>query len=88
MKYLILAITTICACFGAFLLTMAGLDYIDPEIGHGLHPLIAFPLATILISTIGVLIALLTSIEDDPDDYDEQLKATRALAKDGIYIRQ
>lgn len=88
MRYLVLAATTVAACFGAFILTIMGLDYIDPDIGHGLHPLIAFPLATILLSSIGVLIFLLISIDNEPPSYDEQLEATRALAKDGIYLQR
>ena len=85
MKYLVLALTTIAACVGAFLLTTMGLDYINPDIARGLHPLIAFPLATLLLSSIGVLVMASMSIEDDPFD-NEQEAAVIALSKDGIHL--
>ena len=64
MRYLILALTAVLATAGAVLCASMGMDYI--EIGHGLHPAIAFPAATLLICTIAVMIALYTSIDNEP----------------------
>lgn len=77
MKYLVLALTAGLATIGAVLLTMLGMDYIDPEIGHGLHPAIAFPLATLLICAVLTLVVIFTSIEDDPDDKADDLMVKR-----------
>ena len=73
MRYLTLALTASIATVGAILLTFMGLDYMNPEIGVGLHPGIAFPLATLLICTVVVLAVLYASIGDEPtlDDQDD-----------------
>lgn len=68
MRYITLALVTAMATIGAILLSMLGMDYIDPDIGYGLHPAIAFPLATMLVCLVGVLILLITSSEDEPED--------------------
>ena len=73
MPYLTLALTTAFATVGAILLTIMGLDYMNPDIGVGLHPGIAFPLATLLICTVGVLVVLLTSIGDAPTEEEPDL---------------
>lgn len=88
MKYLILALTSGLATIGAALLTMLGMDYLDPNIGQGLHPGIAFPLATLMICAVIALALMLTSIEDDPYDYEEQENAVIALSEDGIYLKR
>ena len=71
--YLTLALTASIATIGAILLTFMGLDYMNPDIGVGLHPGIAFPLATLLICTVGVLVVLLTSIGDAPTEEEPDL---------------
>lgn len=68
MRYITLALVTAMATIGAILLSMLGMVYINPDIGHGLHPAIAFPLATMLVCLVGVLILLITSSEDEPED--------------------
>ena len=54
MRYLVLCITTVVACFGAYFSAQLGMDYIDPDIGRGLHPLLAFSLSWLLISICAV----------------------------------
>lgn len=73
MRYFAFAFTTILATLAAVLLCNMGIDYIDPEIGRGLHPAIAFPLATLVMCAVGVLGFLLFSTEDEPKYISDEL---------------
>lgn len=90
MRYLVLCITTVVACFGAYFSAQLGLDYIDPDIGRGLHPLLAFSLSWLLISISACLWFFVLFVEgDDPEIYElTDSEAVEALAKQGIYINR
>jgi len=47
---LVLYSVTSALTVSAVFITIGGFNYMDPEIGHGLHPAIAFPLAMIAIA--------------------------------------
>lgn len=86
MRYLIVAFTAVFAAIGAVVLAGMGMDYMNPAIGHGLHPAIAFSVATLLLCLAVVQALLMSSIEDDPFDEAEHDQAVLALTKDGIYL--
>ena len=87
MRHTVLVITAFATTIATSILVSLGLDYIDPAIGYGLHPGIAFPLATLMACTVVTLAVLITSNEADPyDRLAEQDAAVVALAKDGIYL--
>ena len=74
------AFVTLLGCLvtvAAIMLGMLGMDYIDPAIGHGLHPAIAFPLATLLVCLLFVIVAYIAStktIEEHDADHDLMVK--------------
>jgi TRAP-type C4-dicarboxylate transport system permease small subunit len=88
MRYLLLCITTLVSCFGAYFSASMGMDYINPDIGHGLHPLIAFTVSWILISIPACLWFLALFIERDDPEVTELTneQATKLLAEQGIYL--
>jgi hypothetical protein len=65
MRYFVLALHTVMAVAAVFMLASMGMDWINPDIGRGLHPAIAFPLATLIACTIPVMILLLISTKPD-----------------------
>lgn len=89
MRYFILAATAVIATAGAFILSGMGMDYMNPDIAHGLHPAIAFPMAAVLLCLVGVLVFIYASSEDvTADPLDDQEQAVINLAKQGIYLNR
>lgn len=67
-------ITTLAAALSVVLsviLVILGLDYMDPDIGKGLHPLIAFSVATLLICTAVTCTFFLISAEHQPVEEED-----------------
>jgi len=56
MRSLFFTIVLVLMAYAVVGLFGMGLDHINPEIGYGLHPGIAFPLATLLLCAKAMLI--------------------------------
>lgn len=73
MRYIILFIVTLLAGVAAYVLTCMGVDHMDPNIGQGLHPVIAFTLAVLVINLAAVAWFYVFSIADEPESIQDEL---------------